>query len=193
MWDIGIFEALNFDGGAFWDKFWWVVTGKLTWVPLYLLMIWLFWRRWGWQKALVAVALIGLAVGAADMVCGFFKSDLFHCPRLRPSHTPGLDIALVHGYTGGLYGTVSAHAATTAAIAVIASSIIRQRWFTVVMCVWVPLVCYSRIYVSAHFPQDLLIGTALGIVVGFIAASLWRSKIESGRWKIHRPKTTKLS
>ncbi len=174
MWDIGIFEALNYDGGALLDEFWWLVTGKLTWVPLYVLIVWLLLRRFGWWRTLLAVVCIVAAVGAADMVANYFKSAEFAHPRLRPSHTPGLDAHFVHGYRGGMYGTISAHAATTAAVATISCGILRRRWFTVMMCVWVAMVCYSRIYVAAHFPQDILLGATLGVILGGLA--LWGYK-----------------
>lgn len=181
MWDIGIFDALNYDGGAFWDEFWWIVTGKFTWVPLYLLIVYFLVRRMGWRRGLLAVAMIGVAVGVADVVAGFFKSEApaaiinNYAPRLRPSHTPGLEVHYVHNYHGGFYGTVSAHAATTAAVAVISCALLRRRWFTWVMSVWVLAVCYSRIYVAAHFPQDILLGLALGVLLGVLAIFIWQA------------------
>ena len=174
MWDIEIFNALNYDGGAFWDEFWWVVTGKLTWVPLYLLIVYLLIRRMGWRRGLLAVVFIGAAVGAADLIAGYFKSAEFALARFRPSHTEDLNPHLVHGYHGGLYGTVSAHAATSAAVAVISCWLLRRAWLTVVMSVWLLMVCYSRIYVAAHFPQDILLGLALGGAMGALAMWGWR-------------------
>jgi undecaprenyl-diphosphatase len=176
MWDIGIFEALNYDGGAFWDEFWWTVTGKLTWVPLYVLIIWLLVRRMGWRRGLLAVALIVAAVGAADLIAGFFKSSAFVWARPRPTHTEGLDVHFVHNYRGGFYGTVSAHAATAAAVATVSAWLMRRRWFTAMMVVWALMVSYSRIYVAAHFPQDILLGLALGVTLGVVMILIWRTR-----------------
>lgn len=175
MWDIAIFNALNFDGGAFWDEFWWTVTGKLTWVPLYLLIVWLLWRRLGWKKMLLAVAIIGAAVGCADLIAGFFKSDGFAWARLRPSHSEWLDPHLVHNYHGGRFGTVSAHAATSAAVATVSCSLLRKKWFTALMILWTLAVCYSRIYVAAHFPQDILLGLTLGTFLGAAGVKAFRT------------------
>lgn len=182
MWDVDLFLTLNHDGGPFWDEFWWIVTEKLTWVPLYVLIIIMLWRSLGWRRMLVSVLMIGVAVGLADLVAGYFKSDapsaLFgsFTPRMRPSRDPALDgiVHLVHGYRGGMYGTVSAHAATTAAIAVISCTLLRRRWFTVAMCLWVALVCFSRIYVAAHFPQDILLGLTLGVLVAVVLLLFYR-------------------
>jgi undecaprenyl-diphosphatase len=177
VWDLGIFNLLNYDGGVFWDRFWWVVTGKTTWAPLYLLVIYLLCVRLGWKRAMLAVGLIVAAVGAADLIAGFLKSAEFPWARLRPSHTPGLNPHTVFGYRGGMYGTVSAHAATTAAIAVISGCLVRRRWLNVTLTAYVLMVCYSRIYVAAHFPQDVLLGLLLGGVLGLLAILLWRRAI----------------
>ncbi len=143
MWDIKIFEALNFDGGAFWNEFWWIVTGKLIWVPLYLLILWLLCRRLGWQRMVVIGCMIGVGVGAVDMIANIFKSETFALARFRPTHTDGLEVHFVHNYHGGLYGTVSAHAAISALVATMSAFFMQRRWFTVVMCLWVAMVSYS--------------------------------------------------
>ena len=82
-----------------------------------------------------------------------------------------------NGYgNAGLNGTVSGHAATITAIALLASLIIGQRWMTITMTVVAILVCYSRIYLACHFPQDLLLGALLGVVsalIGLWLFNLW--------------------
>ena len=32
---------LNYDGGSVQDQLWWMVSGKFTWIPLYLWLLWL--------------------------------------------------------------------------------------------------------------------------------------------------------
>ncbi len=160
MIDKELFLWLNFDGGALMDTVMSYASAKLIWVPLYLLVLFLIWRRYGWKYTLWAVVAIVVAVAAADQICNLFKNGI---PRLRPTHTPELE-GLIHRvsmpsgklYTGGHYGTVSAHAATTFAIATLSSRILRRRWFTVMMIFWALLVSYSRIYVGVHFPAQVL-------------------------------------
>lgn len=180
QWDRDLFLALNFDGGRFLDEFFWIVTGKLTWVPLYLLIIFLLWRRYGWKYTLLAVVFIALAVVFVDHVANFFKNNV---PKFRPTHTPELEglVHQVHGYRGFRYGTVSAHAATTCVVMTFASTLIRRKWFTVMMIAWVVLVCYSRIYVAAHFPLDIIFGAIIGIITAVLMVRLFRwteNKIE---------------
>lgn len=168
-----LFLLLNFDGGPCWDTFFWHVSGKLQWVWLYLLMLWLMARRVGWRRMLLALGIIVLAVVLSDQIATFFKT---YTPRLRPSRTPALEgmVHTVRGYRGGLYGTVSAHAATTCSIALISALILRNHLYTCLIALWALLVAYSRIYLGVHFPLDILLGWVDGAVVGVSGFGVWR-------------------
>jgi len=125
-------------------------------------------------------------------------------PRWRPMFTPaleGLDIApdslrrlrglapdalaaagIVRDWqvhvpveaVSGRFGTVSAHAATIVALAVLSAGAVRRRWFTTLMVFCTVLICYSRIYLAKHFPLDLLWGALTGLVLGFAALRGYR-------------------
>lgn len=99
--------ALNGDGGAGWDTFFYIVSARLTWVPLYAAILYAVWKQWGWRRLLWVAVVLGLCVGAADQICNFFKH---FTPKFRPTHTPDIEafVHTVRGYRGGLYGTVSA-------------------------------------------------------------------------------------
>ncbi len=178
--DHNLMLLLNFDGGAFLDGLFWFASGKAEWAPLYVLIAWLLWKRYGWRRMLPALGFIILIVAAADQIANLFKHEfplqaIFpdFSPRPRPTHTPGIaeQLHTVRGYTGGLYGTVSAHAATVCGIAVFTLRLMRSRIYTVGILLWVALVCYSRIYLGVHFPMDILLGLADGLLVAAIA--LW--------------------
>ena len=166
--------ALNGDGGPIWDTFFHIISERLTWVPLYLVILFIVWRRWGWRGLLWVGLTLGIAVIAADQICNFFKH---FTPKLRPSHTPDIE-AFVHtvsGYRGGLYGTVSAHAAISFAIALFTARLFRRPWYTVAIFAWALLVAYSRIYLGLHFPMDLTLGALLGLGLGEGAFRICRS------------------
>ena len=187
--DHDLFSALNFDGGTAMDRVMLTVSGTAMWLPLYALILWLIWRHSGWRGMLIFTALMLAAIGLADMVSGIFKSNgvlggllLDFEPRPRPMFTPsleGLDITpdslrvmrreavprhwAVHvppEAVSGMYGTVSAQAATVVALLVLSAAEIRRRWFTFLMVAATLLICYSRIYLAKHFPVDLLLGLA---------------------------------
>lgn len=177
--DKRIFLALNFDGGTFLDEFFWIVSGKLTWVPLYLLIIFLIYRRYGWKSTLVSVIFMVLAVIASDAIASLFKNGI---PKLRPSHNPEFEgiIHRVHNYLGHRYGTVSAHAATVFSVMVFSSALVRTKWFTIMTLTWALLVGYSRIYIGAHYPMDVICGSVLGILMAVLMLKLFR--MITARW-----------
>ncbi len=168
---------MNFDGGALCDGIFWFASRKAVWIPLYVLIIWLMYRRIGWRQTLLVVAMIALSVVLTDQIANIFK----HCtPKFRPTHTDAIShmVHTVNGYRGGLYGTVSAHAATTLSIAAISAFVIRSRLYTAMIALWVIFVSYSRIYLGVHFPADILLGMIDGAAVSAAMIMLYRYLIK---------------
>ena len=60
--------AINGWHAAWADNIMWLISGKLTWIPLYLLLAGLLFWRFGWKKALWMLLAIGITVGLADYV-----------------------------------------------------------------------------------------------------------------------------
>lgn len=191
--DHELFLALNFDGGPVVDRIMVLCSTPAAWAWLYILMLWLVWRRGGWRALLLFAAAAAAALGLADMVAGIFKhSGLLgglwpsFPARLRPMHTPELE-GLVHAVRdGGRYGTVSAHAATMTALCVTAIPAVRRRWFSALILVATAVICYSRIYLAYHFPVDI----ALGVVVGLLSGAAARLAAETVRRKACRSGAT---
>ncbi len=189
LWDLdrALMLGVNGSWGAGWDGFWWLVTQPWFWTPLFVATIWLLWRRFGWRRMLVALGFIVLGLALADQVANFFKT---YTPKFRPSRTmlPWGDAgvaynSLIHtvqslftgeNYIGGNFGTVSGHAATASAIGITAAGIVRRRWFTVAMVVYIVLTAFSRMYLGVHFPLDILFGLTAGTLIAWGMIALWR-------------------
>ncbi len=179
--DHGLFMALNFDGGPRMDYAMELVSGTAMWIPLYIAIFAAVWYRFGWRSALGFIVCLALAMGLSDMVCGIFKhSGLLKNlwggeARPRPMWTKEL-IGHIHvpSYAHGRYGTVSAHAATVAALAMLSSLTFRKGWYTAFIWVISLVICYSRIYKACHFPMDILLGLAVGAVLGWLMWLLWK-------------------
>mgnify|MGYP002519172684 FL=1 len=73
-----------------------------------------------------------------------------------------------------VYGTVSAHAATTVALAWVSALAIRRNWYNWLIGISVVLICYSRIYLAKHFPMDILLGAIVGTILGVSMFFLWK-------------------
>ena len=179
--DHDLFLWLNFDGGPAMDTLMTIISTPASWAWLYMVILWLVWRKVGWRGVLLFLALVAVAVGLSDLIAGIFKhsgllKNLWPSfpARLRPMHTPELE-GLVHVVKqGGQYGTVSAHAATMVAMAVMAIGAIGRKWFKWLMIASVVLICYSRIYMAYHFPVDIVLGTGVGLIAGAVALMCYR-------------------
>lgn len=146
----------------------WVVSSAKTWIWLYLLLVVLLVYRYrNWKAMLLILVGFGIAVGLSDWTCSGLIKPLV-C-RLRPTHEPALDpLYLVNGYIGGKFGFCSSHAANTMSIALLFSLLFRNKLATAVLMTWVALNCYSRMYLGAHYPSDII----AGLVIGCLWASL---------------------
>ena len=185
--DTEILLAINGWHAPWADTLMWIISAKATWIPLYLLLIGLLvWRyrkpvmtsvKW-LQKVpacVVIIAMIGLAVGAADFIASGILKELVARPR--PTRVPELEgvLHLVNGYRSGRYGFVSSHAANTMVCALLFSMIWRNKIATVGLMLWVAANCYSRMYLGVHYPLDILGGLMVGCLVAMTAyVLLWK-------------------
>ncbi|MBP3433085.1 MAG: phosphatase PAP2 family protein [Alistipes sp.] len=181
-WDYPLFEALNFEGGAMLDWLMSAISGTVMWIPLYLLILYMVWRRWSWRGVVALLVAVGLALGLADLLAGIFKHSgplknlLPDFPaRLRPMFSEGLSDVNIPSTNHGRYGTVSAHAATIVSLSIVSAYAIHRRWFSWLITVVAIVICYSRIYLACHFPQDILLGAALGIITATLGILVFRA------------------
>jgi undecaprenyl-diphosphatase len=194
IWDLDrkLLLAVNGSWGEGWDVFWLTVSQGWCWVPLYVAMIAVLWHKFGWRRMLIALGLVIIGLALADQVANFFKG---HTPKLRPSRTAALlwdglpynewvhtvwNVFKGGYYTGGLYGTVSGHAATSMAIALTGAGICRNRWIWFGGGLYVVLTCFSRMYLGVHFPLDILFGLTAGTLIGLLMLRVW--KLINRKW-----------
>lgn len=153
----------------------WLISRPVTWIPLYiLLLVLLYYRYRDWKKVLILLVGFGIAVGLSDFTTSGILKPLV-C-RFRPTHNEELSLHLVHGYRGGLYGFCSSHAANTMAVGLLFSLLYRNKKATSFLMVWVALNCYSRIYLGAHYPSDIIVGLLIGSLWALL---VWRALL---RW-----------
>jgi hypothetical protein len=81
------------------------------------------------------------------------------------------NIRLLDGY-GGRWSFPSNHAANFAAIAFVITFFYRKR--RIIPWVIVSLVAYSRVYVGRHYPADVLFGVIYGLLLAWMACTLWQ-------------------
>lgn len=120
-------------------------------------------------------ALVGVTAWlASNALCDVLKSGL---KVLRPSVELASEVvARVEGGKG--YGTASAHAASTMAIAV-AFMLVDRRWGFAWLFVSL-MTGLARIYVGVHYPSQVLFGWTLGALVAWglykLSLKIWPDK-----------------
>ena len=159
------------------DEVMWTVSRATTWVWLYIVLILLIIKKFrNWKSVLLILAGFAVAVGLSDFTTSGIIKPLV-C-RLRPTHEPALEgmLHIVKGYTGGLYGFCSSHAANTMSVALLFSLLYKDSRATVSLMAWVALNCYSRMYLGVHYPGDIIAGLLVGAlwaVLVYWALSRW--------------------
>lgn len=181
---------MNYDGGALQDSLWYFLSGKFTWIPLYLLLVWMLvkhctttaTRKINWKAFAMLLILTVVVVALSDQIASGIIKHWVERPRPSREDSGIADlIHIVNDYRGGHYGFVSSHAANTMAIALWFGLLLRKRWLCVVLGVWVALNCYSRIYLGVHYPGDILGGVLVGVAVALFVYYLIYRHAKSGK------------
>ena len=161
--DARLLLIVNGAHSPFFDAVMWCISGRWIWVPFYIVLTYMLFRRFSWKRATLCLLTIGLITLAADQTCAsLIRPEV--C-RLRPANLNNPLSHLVHvvnGYRGGRYGFPSCHAANTFALAMFMSPVFRNKRFTVMMFSWAIVVSYSRMYLGVHYFGDLFCGASVG-------------------------------
>jgi undecaprenyl-diphosphatase len=179
-WDTRIFLQLNGLNSGWWDTAMLFFTRKESWLPLYLLLLFLIIRNYRSKAWLILVfLLIGLVV--SDQLSGIIKDIV---QRYRPGYNPDIrNLTHIVLRKGGEYGFPSSHAANTFFVMTFTGYLFRNRYSFLIFLIWALLVSYSRIYVGAHFPLDILGGWIIGFTAGwlFYRLMIWVESRATGR------------
>lgn len=156
---------LNGMGTESWDQFWLLATNQLSWIPLYLLFLYLGFKSMDWKKGLALVILAAILVTFSDQFTVFLK-DFFE--RLRPNRDPSINGIIRILKNNKSFSFVSGHATTSMAVSLFMYLTFKKNYpYTYLFFIWPLMFAYSRIYIGVHFPLDVLCGALLGVGIGY--------------------------
>ncbi|MBC2846073.1 phosphatase PAP2 family protein [Winogradskyella flava] len=166
--DTELFLYLNKLGSSTWDWLWLFITDEFSFVPLYAILLFLIYRKYGVKPLLIMVLVIAAMITFTDQITNLFKDGFM---RPRPCR---LDSLLDEGmrYIAercGKYGFFSGHSSNSMAAAVFGGLVLRPYFKNLIFLLlfWSFIVAYSRIYVGVHYPLDIVCGMAFGALAGF--------------------------
>ena len=167
-YDTQLLLFLNNLGVPTWDPFWLVVTDEFTFVPMYAVLLYLLYKKFGLKSLLVFVLVITVMITFTDQITNLFKRVV---ARPRPCGELDLEEHLRFiAVRCGKYGFFSGHASNSMALAVFAGLILKPYYKNLIFILlfWSAMVAYSRIYVGVHYPLDILCGFTFGALSGFM-------------------------
>jgi undecaprenyl-diphosphatase len=157
------------------DQLMWVISGKITWIPLLVLFAFFSYKKFSWKGLFIYFFGVIACIALADLISFRLIKNIVQ--RYRPSHNIEIKDQLHYFiksngevYLGGLYGFVSSHAANFFALFTFTTlffSDAYRKWcyFFFVCCL---LIVYSRIYLGVHYPSDIVGGAILGCSLGYL-------------------------
>ncbi|MBD2769032.1 phosphatase PAP2 family protein [Hymenobacter sp. BT664] len=150
-------------------------SNRYAWVPAYaLLIIWLIYQFR--RRVLLLLPLVIAAVALADSITSRLFKPFFARPRPCHDTVVSAQLYLPDG-CGGQFGFLSSHAANSMALAVFLLLVLPRGHFRALKIGafgWAALLSYSRIYLGAHYPTDVLGGAVLGAALGALASVLFQ-------------------
>lgn len=170
--DRSLFLALNGDMGDFADKVFLFLTSHTVFVIFIVIALFLILKKYGFWAALISLLIILAGIGTCDMISNVFK---YNIEKFRPIYTADIQLQahyVADSISGGLYGPVSAHAATSFLVAIFTSMVISNKYYTIFAIIAALLISYSRIYLASHFPLDIIFGIILGTGVAMLYYAL---------------------
>lgn len=178
-WDISLFLFLNNMGCKALDPFFMAAT-DMAFVPFGTLVLYLFYRKLGLKRTVLALVITAVMILFSDQTCGNYIREMNI--RLRPCHMVELagKFRSVRewetGWCGGQYGFLSSHAGNAFSLAVFASLLLRSRvkhvwWY---MIGFAAFISYTRIYIGTHLTGDVIVAGIIGTVYAVIFAFIYR-------------------
>ncbi len=166
--DRELFLYLNNLGTEQWDWMWIAISDKWMAIPLYALLLYLIFRKLGWQATLITMVVVTLLITATDQLANLFKHGF---ERPRPCRQEGvMEFARFVAERCGRFGYFSAHAANSTGVAVFLSLLFKKHYpkLFIFLLIWAVVVSYSRIYLGVHYPGDVITGMFIGVVFGYL-------------------------
>jgi undecaprenyl-diphosphatase len=163
---------LNSFGSETFDPIWLIITKQVNWIPFFLLLIYLVYKRLGTKQTLIIVLFVSVLLAVNNEITEAFKA---HFQRLRPCNDLDIKDIIRNVKPSATFSFFSGHSSNTMAVFVFLYCIFRKhyKYFGLVIF-WPFIFSYSRVYLGLHFPTDILAGYTCGILTGLLTFQIYK-------------------
>ena len=170
--DEHLFIFLNGLGSESYDGLWLILTKQTSWIPLFLFLLYLIFKKLGAKQALYLVLFVAVLIVLNDQTANVFKNGF---QRLRPCNNPEINsfIRIVQSRTS--FSFFSGHAASSMGVTTFLYLIFKKDFkYLWLLFLWPLIFAYSRIYLGLHYPLDIICGYFFGAIMGFLMFKLYQ-------------------
>lgn len=177
--DTQLFIYLNSLGSETYDGLWLIITKQVYWIPFFLLLFYLIYKKLGIKQTLYLLLFVAFLVTATDQITNLFKHTF---QRPRPCNNPEINtfIRIVQARTS--FSFFSGHAANTMAVTTFLYLIFKKQFkYFGLLFLWPLIFAYSRIYLGLHYPLDILSGYLCGLILGSLMYKVYQWALKTGK------------
>lgn len=172
QWDRDLFIFLNSLGSESYDGFWLLITKQINWLPIFLIIAYLVFKRLGWRHAVMVLLLMAVLITFTDQTTNLVK---YYFQRLRPGSNPEIGHLIRAVQKRSSYSFFSAHASNSMSAAMLLYLVMRPYLkYMIFIFLWPLIFAYSRIYLGLHYPFDILCGYIWGATTGILMYQVYK-------------------
>ncbi|MFA9195242.1 phosphatase PAP2 family protein [Flavobacterium sp. FBOR7N2.3] len=170
--DVQLLVYLNGLGSESYDGLWLFITKQTNWIPLFLILLYLIYKKIGGKQTLYVLLFISLLILITDQTTNLVK---YGVQRLRPCNNPDIDSIIRIVKSSKSFSFFSGHASNSMAAAMFIYLLIKPYFkYTILLFLWPLIFAYSRIYLGLHYPLDILSGYLFGMMTGLFIYRIYQ-------------------
>jgi undecaprenyl-diphosphatase len=164
--DKKLFIFLNNLGSKPFDEIWLLVTKQLNWIPFFLILLFILYKKLGAKKLGIAILTVASLITFTNEITDVIK---FSVQRIRPCNDDTLAGLIRVVKDSDTFSYFSGHASNSTASMMFVYLILRKYYKYSYLIFLYPLIfAYSRIYLGLHFPLDIISGFVFGSFTGIL-------------------------
>jgi undecaprenyl-diphosphatase len=177
-----LFLYFNGNHSPFFDRIMSLASNGVTWIPFYLLGIFILLRILKFVNPSYFISnflLIVISLGAIVLICYQWLPLVFphFVSRLTPCYDNDISSAIhtVGNVCVNKYGFYAFRACTVFALSTFMCLAFNEtfKWVKVLLILWAIVVSYSRIYLGAHYPVNVVVSACSGVLIGYLGFRIY--------------------